>query len=260
MRVVNLASGSDGNLTYIESEDKKILLDMGLSCSETVKRLELIGVAPHEISAIIVSHEHGDHIKGIDVFSSKFKTPVYAHESVWIGLNDKVKKVSEENKKLFEGNFNLGDLLICPVEVPHDVKCYGFSFCEKDKKVSVVTDLGHINDRILNSIKGSGLVYLEANYDRNMLMNGTKYPLTLKRRIDGPRGHLSNTASAEVVEFLSQTGTRQIMLSHLSKENNSPDIAFTSITGILKEHGIIEGVDIKIDVARETPTSIFRLK
>lgn len=259
MRVINLASGSDGNLTYIESNDQKILLDMGLSCAETVKRLELIGVNPNDISAIIVSHEHSDHIKGIDVFSSKFNKPVYAHESVWVGLDDKVKKVSSQNRKTFEGDFNLSDLVICPVEVPHDVKCYGFSFCEKDKKLSVVTDLGHVNDRILNSIKGSQLVYLEANYDRNMLMNGTKYPLTLKRRIDGPRGHLSNVASAEVIEFLTNTGTRQIVLSHLSKENNSPNLAYTSVTGELSKHGIIEGVDVRIDVAREVPTSIFRL-
>lgn len=259
MRVINLASGSDGNLTYIESQDQKILLDMGLSCAETVKRLNLIGIDPSEISAIIVSHEHSDHIKGIDVFSSKYNKPIYAHESVWISLDDKIKKVSNENRKTFEGDFNLSALTVCPVEVPHDVKCFGFSFCEKDKKLSVITDLGHVNDKILNSIKGSQLVYLEANYDRDMLMNGTKYPLTLKRRIDGPRGHLSNVASAEVVEFLTNTGTRQIVLSHLSKENNSPNLAYNTITTALKSHGIIEGVDIRIDVARDVPTAIFRL-
>ncbi len=260
MRVINLASGSDGNLTYIESDGQKILLDMGLSCAETVKRLELIGVEPSQISAIIVSHEHSDHIKGINVFANKYNKPVYAHESVWVGLGDKIKNISNENRKTFDGDFQLNDIIVCPVELPHDVKCYGFSFCEKDKKLSVITDLGHVNDRILNSIKGSQIVYLEANYDRNMLLSGTKYPLSLKRRIDGPNGHLSNIASAEVVEFLTNTGTRQIVLSHLSKENNSPNIAFSSITTFLKQHDIIEGVDIRIDVARDVPTSIFRLK
>ena len=93
-----------------------------------------------------------------------------------------------------------------------------------------------------------------------MLLNGTKYPLSLKRRIDGPRGHLSNIASAEVIKFLTNTGTKQIMLSHLSKENNSPSIAYSSITATLKSHGIEEGIDIRIDVARDIPTSIFRLK
>ena len=260
MRVINLASGSDGNLTYIESGEQKILLDMGLSCSETLKRLDLIGISPESISAIIVTHEHSDHTKGIDVFASKFNKPVYAHESVWQGLEDKIKKVSINNRKKFEGNFELDNLLVCPVEVPHDVKCYGFSFCEEDKKLSVITDLGHVNDKILNSIKGSQLVYLEANYDRNLLMNGQKYPLSLKRRIDGPNGHLSNVASAQVVEFLTKTGTRQIVLAHLSKENNNPNLAYTSISNIIKEHGIIEGKDIRIDVAREIPTAIFRIK
>ena len=260
MRVINLASGSDGNLTYIESNDQKVILDMGLSCTETIKRLEMIGVTPDEISAIIVSHEHSDHIKGIDVFSGKFHTPVYAHENVWQGLDEKLKKVEIKNRKTFDGNFELKSLLVCPVELPHDVKCYGFSFCENDKKLSVITDLGHVNDRILNSIKGSSLVYLEANYDKNMLLNGTKYPLTLKKRIAGPNGHLSNLDCADVIEFLANTGSRQIMLSHLSKENNSPDLAYASITAKLKEHGIIEGCDIMIDVAKEIPTSLFRLK
>lgn len=260
MRAINLASGSDGNATYIEDEDKKIILDMGLSCSETVARLERIGVKPNEISAILVSHEHSDHIKGIDVFASKYGVPVYAHQDVWYGLDDKLKKVKVENRKIFEGQFQFEDLIITPVQVPHDVNCFGFSFNKGDRKISVLTDLGHINDRILHSVKGSQLIYLEANYDRDMLMNGTKYPLTLKRRIDGPNGHLSNAMSAEAIEFLARTGSRQIILSHLSKENNSPQLAYNTVCNTLKEKGIIEGENIKIDVASPNIGVFFRLK
>lgn len=260
MRIINLASGSDGNITYIEDENNKILLDVGLSCAETVKRLELIGVKPSEITSIIVSHEHSDHIKGVDIFSSKYNTPVFAHEKVWIGLDDKFKKLSVANRKIFDGPFQFEDLLITPVEVPHDVKCYGFSFSKGNSKISVVTDLGHVNDQILQSIKGSQLVYIEANYDRDMLMHGTKYPLSLKRRIDGPNGHLSNRASGDTIEFLAKTGTRQIVLSHLSKENNTPTLAYNSITKQLQNVDIIEGKDIKIDVASTTPGAFFRLK
>lgn len=260
MRVINLASGSDGNITYLEDEDKKIILDMGLSCTETVARLEKIGIAPSQISAIIVTHEHSDHIKGIDVFSSKYNIPVYAHQEVWYGLNDKLKKVKVENRKIFEGKFQFGDLVITPVKLPHDVSCYGFSFNKGENKISVITDLGHINDLILHSVKGSQLVYIEANYDREMLMKGTKYPLTLKRRIDGPNGHLSNTMCAEAIEFLALTGTRQIVLSHLSKENNTPLIAYNSICNIIKEKGIIEGENIRIDVASPNIGAFFRLK
>lgn len=260
MRAINLASGSDGNVTYIEEGENKILLDIGLSCSETAKRLDKIGINPYEISAIIVSHEHSDHIKGIDIFSSKYNIPVYAHESVWIGLDEKLKKVKLENRKLFDGQFEFKELVITPVEVPHDVKCYGYSFSNANNKISVLTDLGHINDRILNSIKGSGLVYLEANYDRDMLMTGTKYPMSLKRRIDGPRGHLSNAVSGETVEFLAKTGTRQVVLSHLSKENNTPPLAYTSVCSSIKKEGIIEGKDICIDVASQNMGAIFRLR
>ncbi|MBO5394328.1 MAG: MBL fold metallo-hydrolase [Clostridia bacterium] len=260
MRVINLASGSDGNITYIESENKKILLDMGLSCAEVDKRLELINIKPSEIDAILVTHEHSDHIKGIDVFASKYNTPVYAHEKVWIDLDGKLKRIGKENRKMFDEKFSLGELIINPIEIPHDVSCYGFSFESGTNKISVLTDLGHTNDRILSAIKGSQIVYLEANYDRQMLISGTKYPLSLKRRIDGPNGHLSNKSCADAIEYLCQNGTKQIVLSHLSKENNSPLIAYRYISQELSKNGIIEGEHIKIDVATQTPGAFFRLK
>ena len=227
MRVINLASGSDGNITYIESETKKIILDMGLSCAETVKRLELIGVNPSEISAILVTHEHIDHIKGIDVFSSKYNTPVYAHQDVWVGLDDKFKKVSIQNRKIFEGQFDFEDILVTPVEVPHDVKCFGFGFNCKNSKVSVVTDLGHMNEKILNTIKGSQLVYLEANYDKKMLYEGTKYPLSLKRRIDGPNGHLSNMDSADAIDSLILSSSFFAFIPSLWTEEGFPKNSFS---------------------------------
>ncbi len=260
MRAINLASGSDGNITYIEISDKKILLDLGLTCTQAVERLEKIGIKPNEISAIIISHEHSDHIKGVDVFSSKFDIPVYAHKSVWLGLDEKLKKVSNKNRLEFENDFSLGGGTIHPFEVPHDVKCFGFKFQDNNSKISVVTDLGHLNDSILSSIRGSQLVYLEANYDKKMLMQGTKYPLSLKMRIDGPNGHLSNIDSSEAVKFLSCTGTRQIVLAHLSRENNSPSIAYNTICSEIQKEGLQEGEDLKIDVATPNIGAFFKLK
>ena len=260
MRIINLSSGSDGNLTFIQTDKANLLLDDGLSCQETVKRLSTIGISPERIDGIIVSHEHSDHIKGIDVFSSKFQVPVFAHQDVWVGLDDKLKKVSVKHRKIFDGQFEFEDMLITPVEVPHDVKCFGFSFSQGDKKISVVTDLGHTNDKIINSISKSQIIYLEANYDREMLFKGTKYPLALKRRIDGPNGHLSNNASAEAIESLVAQGARQIILSHLSKENNTPVLAFNYITQKIGNDGIKEGVDVRIDVASTNIGSFFRLK
>lgn len=260
MRVFNLSSGSDGNSTYIETEHSRILVDDGISCTETLKRLDLIGVKGEDIDAIVVTHEHSDHIKGVEVFSKKFGTPVYAHSEVWAGLYDKLCKVKDGNKKIFTDAFEIKDLLITPVEVPHDVKCFGFSLEENDKKVSILTDLGHTNQRILSGVQGSQLIYLEANHDLNMLKNCEKYPLSLRMRIAGQNGHLSNDASAQFIESLVESGTRQVVLSHLSKENNTPELAYSYISSKLLDSGIEEGVHVKIDVALTQPTRIFRLK
>ena len=127
MRVFNLSSGSDGNATYIETEHARILVDDGLSCTETVKRLNLIGVSGENIDAIILTHEHIDHMKGVDVFSKKFNTPIYAHNEVWKGVYPKLSKASEGNMRIFDGDFDIKDLIISPVEIPHDVKCFGFT-------------------------------------------------------------------------------------------------------------------------------------
>ncbi len=260
MRVINLASGSDGNITYIETESSKILLDDGLSCGETVKRLDLLNVKPNEIDAILVTHQHIDHVKGVDVFSSKYNVPVFTHKDVWSGLNDKLIKTSDKNRKSFDGDFNIKDIEIVPIEVSHDVKCFAYTLKNGNSKISIVTDLGKTSDLLLNKIASSQLVYLEANYDKNMLANGNKYPLALKRRIAGSQGHLSNDDSAKTIKLLAESGTRQIVLSHLSKENNSPDLAYEYISRKLLEYGVEEGVDIKIDVASPRPGAIFRLK
>lgn len=260
MKVFNLSSGSDGNATYIETENSRILVDDGISCSETVKRLGLIGVKGEDIDAIVLTHEHTDHIKGIDVFSRKFNVPVYAHNDVWNGLYPKLKNIKEENIRVFTENFEIKDLLINPIEIPHDVVCFGFAIENGNSKVSLLTDLGHTNDKIFESVKGSRLVYLEANHDLNMLKNCLKYPLSLKMRIAGKNGHLSNDASSEFAEKLVRSGTKQIVLSHLSKENNTPELAYTYISKKLAEKGIQEGVNVRIDVALTIPVRIFKLK
>ncbi len=261
MKVINLSSGSDGNLTYIETASSKILLDDGLSCKETEARLSLLGVSGHDIDAIVLTHEHIDHIKGVDVFSRKFDTPVFAHEDVWkLGLDDKLDKISEKNKKIFSESFAVKDLILNPVEVPHDVKCFGYSLEENNKKIAILTDLGHVNEKIFNAVKGSSLIYLEANHDLQTLKTTDKYPYTLKLRIAGPNGHLSNDASADFISKLLNEGTKQIVLAHLSKETNSPDFAYKYITGKLAENGFVEGQGFRIDVALTRPTTFFKLK
>lgn len=260
MKVINLASGSDGNLTYVEGGGSRILVDLGISCKEATERLKLIGVDGESIDAIIVSHEHSDHIKGVNVFSKKYHVPVYAHSEVWqSGLCDKIT-IEQRDRKTFSDAFYVHELLICPVEVPHDVKCFAFAISEGDKKISIVTDVGHTNDAIFNVVKGSTLVFLEANHDINMLKNCPTYPLSLKMRIGGANGHLSNEACAKFCERLIRSGTKQIVLSHLSKETNSPELAYNYISSKLAESGLVEGEHFKIDVALRQPTTFFKFK
>lgn len=260
MKVINLSSGSEGNLTYVETENTRILVDAGLSCRDIQNRLSMIGIDGNNIDGIILTHEHYDHIKGVNIFSKKYNIPVFAQSDVWGGLYDKFDNVSDKNKKIFTETFEIKDMVVDPFEVPHDVKCYGFSISEKDKRISILTDLGHTNEMILKNVQGSQLVYVEANHDITMLKNSLKYPYTLKMRIAGKNGHLSNDDSASFIEKLVSSGTRQIVLSHLSKENNTPELAFNYITSKLAEKNLIEGETFKIDVALTRPTTLFKLK
>ena len=262
MKVCNLGSGSDGNLTYIATSKVKILIDAGLSASEITKRLALLNVQPQDIDAILITHEHTDHIKGIDVFASKYHTKIYVHNKGLWALKEKLKRANQISFMPFDDlDFVIGDLQVSNFPLSHDAEyCTGYSFMENTKKVSILTDLGYSNDEILSKIQGSVLVYLEANHDVDMLKNNVSYPFMLKQRILGKYGHLSNNQAAEVILNLVQSGTKQIMLSHLSTENNTPDLAYGSICAYLKERGIEEGKHIKIACTSIYPSFVFNVE
>ena len=258
MRVCNLSSGSDGNLTYIESENAKILVDIGLSCKETETRLNLLKVNPQSIDAILISHEHSDHIKGMEAFAQKYKTKIYVHKDGVFSLSRKIKKPL--NIVAYDDDFKVGDLDVHSIMVPHDVeRCSAYAISENEKKVSIITDLGHTTPEIIKNISGSSLVFIEANHDIETLLANPNYPAVLKQRILSKKGHLSNKDSASAILELVKTGTRQIVLSHLSRENNSPNLAFTYISDWLEQNGVIQGQNVKIDVADIVPKAIFRL-
>ncbi len=262
MRVCNLSSGSDGNCTYVETENIKILVDIGLSAKEIEKRLAYLGVEPKDISAILISHEHIDHIRGLDVFASKYKTKVYVHAKGMGAVFAKMKKLPASQMFEFEDfEFYIGDIMVDTVSLPHDsVYCSGYILSNSGRKISIITDLGHTSDVILNKISGSSLVYLESNYDDEMLEQNPYYPESLKARIFGKNGHLSNTDCAKACEFLIKTGTKQIMLSHLSQKNNTEKLAYFTVCSYLKSKGIVEGEGVRISVAKLVPTAIFNLK
>ncbi|MGD9901072.1 MAG: MBL fold metallo-hydrolase [Spirochaetales bacterium] len=263
MKVVTLGSGSKGNSTYIETDGAKILIDAGFTISELEKRLNLIGVEASNIDAIIITHEHSDHIKGVANFNKKYGTKIYAHSNLWGILEDKLGKIKlDEREEFFVDPFKINDLIIESFELPHDASyCVGFSLYNEGSKVSIATDLGYATKNIVEKLKNSNLLILEANHDISALRANTKYPSYLKRRILSNKGHLSNESAGQVLLELVNCGVQQVVLAHLSEQNNTPQIAFETVRDFLNKYGIIEGKHIFIDVAPQDKIgNIFNLK
>lgn len=262
MRICNLASGSKGNATFIEVEQSKFLIDIGLTCKETENRLKLLNVTPDQIDGILITHEHGDHIKGLESFAKKYGTKVFAHSTTWNHLQHKVPTLSiRQQYDFFLDPFQEKDLQVFPFAVPHDTPmCVAFSFLEKSKKATIMTDLGKLDENILKQVAGSSLVILESNHDVDMLSQNARYPAALKKRILGPRGHLSNVAAGDGAIRMVTDGARHLVLAHLSEENNTPQLAFETVTEALTQEGIT-AQDVKVSVAhQDRPTAIFVLR
>jgi len=230
MRCTILASGSKGNSTYIESSDGAILVDAGLSAKETLHRLDTTGCAPDAIRAIIVTHEHGDHIRGLDVLARKLECPVYATTGT---LGDFLNHRRTSDKPLatctcqYEEPFTVGGFTITPFATSHDAaEPCGFVIGENGTRMGYCTDTGIVTPHMLDLLRRCDGLVLESNHCPEMLANGP-YPESLKRRIRSSRGHLSNPAAAAVLRALGKDAP-QVVLSHLSEINNTPDRAMAS--------------------------------
>lgn len=260
MRICNLASGSSGNCTYIESKNAKILIDDGKPFSYTVNALTSLGVAPESIDAILITHEHSDHIKGVEKFARAYNTKIYAHAQIKEILPNQIH-VDLNNFIFFDTDFDILDLHIQPFPLPHDSKfCVGYRVNEEDAVVSVCTDLGEFSNETFEIVKSSALVYLEANYDPEMLISYPGYPPFLKRRISGGHGHLSNIKCAKAIEKLVATGTRLVVLSHISEHSNTVNLAVNTIASYLESKNIVPNRDVRLDIAlHEQRGTIFRI-
>jgi len=251
MKFCSLYSGSSGNSLFISSGSTKLLVEAGLSAKRIIAALDSIGENPSEISAILVSHEHSDHIKGAGILSRKFNLPIYASEGTWRAMEGMIGTVSECNKITFSSYtpFQIGDIVVTPFPIPHDAnEPVGYSFCACGKKVTVATDIGHISMELLSSFEDSDLLLLESNHDLEMLKVGP-YPWPLKKRIAGKHGHLSNDVAGEVIAYMAQKGTKKFLLGHLSKENNFPELAYQTVCNALCEKRLQAGVDVTVDIA-----------
>lgn len=247
----SLYSGSTGNSLFIESNNTKILVDAGESCKKIVQSLSNIDIPINSIDGIIVTHEHIDHVKGLGTISKKFNIPVYANIETWDAMPLQKDKIDITNIRTFnvKETFEIGDLKINPFSIPHDAAnpC-GFNIYYNNNKISIATDLGHMNSEILNNLENSSFILLESNYDSNIL-KCSPYPYHLKQRIAGPNGHLSNDMAGKTISHLINTGLKQVMLGHLSKENNFPELAYKTVVERLIENNYNES-SIRLSVAQ----------
>lgn len=232
-----LKSGSKGNSYLITNGKTNILADCGISAKGLSGALSPLGISCGEISAAVISHEHSDHIKGIGAISRKYGFPVYATRGTWRAMWHQVAPICDEYIKIITPKepFAVGDIKITPFSLSHDAADpVGYSFSENGRKISIVTDTGCITDIMEEELSKSDIAVIEANHDENMLLMG-KYPPPLKRRIKSDKGHLSNEAAGYLASHLIKSGTKKIILGHLSEENNYPDLALLTVKNIIAE-------------------------
>ncbi len=236
VRMTVLASGSRGNSAVVANSSTRILVDAGLSCKETLKRMAIAGEDPAQISAILITHEHSDHVSGLAVLARRLKVPVYmtgATHQAWKRWSRKVQfKETPEKAKLerlehFEAgrSFHIGSIAVQPFTISHDaVDPCGFVFTIEGVRVGFVTDIGQMTRNVADRLKACDGLLIESNHDTEMLRNGP-YPWSVKQRVMSRVGHLSNESLAKFFEDDYDGGAAFIILAHLSENNNNPEIA-----------------------------------
>ncbi len=266
LKFICLGSGSSGNSYFLFSENFGILIDAGIGIRLLKKHFRAIGMTFDRINAILVTHDHADHIKAVGALANDYKLPVYATKEVHEGINRNYSVTTKLHADLVryiekEKDFVLGDFTIRAFNVPHDSSDnVGYSIQYGDVNFCLLTDVGHISENIPAYISAANYLVLESNHDDNMLMMGP-YPAHLKGRIRGDYGHLSNKAAACALADNMTERLRHIWLCHLSEENNHPELARKTITSHLRSFGILVGKDVHLDILRRRiPSEIFELK
>ena len=255
-----LCSGSSGNASFLEAEGRRFLIDAGLTRKRIAALLESIGVPLHTIDAVFLTHEHVDHVAGAGVLARAHHIPVYAAADCFSALPPSVGEIPAACMRVFEPDreFFCGKVRVFPFSTPHDAAhAVGYSFMAEGRKVTVMTDVGHVDERLLTQLSGSDLVLLEANHDVDMLLAGP-YPYPLKQCILSRRGHLCNEDCGRALIALHERGVRNVILGHLSRENNTPELARVTIEAMLESAGILS--DMRVSVAlRDRPLGMFEI-
>lgn len=254
-----LASGSTGNAIYVATEQQKILIDAGLTGKAMVELLKKVECSPSDVDAILVSHEHIDHIKGVGILARKYNIPIYANEKTWRAMDSLVGKIDTDLKFIFnmEETKSLGNIEVESFGVSHDAaEPMFYVFHHGGRKLSVMTDTGYVSDRMKGTIKNSDVFIFESNHDTNMLRMG-KYPWSVKRRILSDVGHVSNEDAAIALADVIEDKPTRVYLAHLSKDNNMKDLARLTVEQTLADSNIYVGEKLKlIDTDPGIPTKL----
>ena len=260
LKFCSLYSGSSGNCHYIKTENATIIVDAGLSGKRIQQEISNIGEDPKKIDAIFITHEHTDHIQGAGIMSRRLNIPIYANEKTWEAMSPCIGDVKSHNIKLLDDSTQIGDLVIKSFDISHDsAHPVGYNIFYKNKKISLVTDTGCVNETIASSIMDSDLLLVESNHDEDMVLIGP-YPWPLKRRVLGEFGHMSNETAGHLISSVIKKGTEIVLLGHLSAENNFPQLAYKTVESILLENSIDVNPGICLDLTyRDKSSKVYEI-
>ena len=240
MKVKVIASGSKGNSTLIRTDKIKLLIDIGVNYQYLATELEKINMNPKDLTAILITHTHNDHIKGLSSLIKKTNIKVYILEEM---KEEILKKIPSENVLIYKNKLELEDLKISLISISHDVIGTGFIIEHNDDSLVYITDTGYINKKYLSMMKNKNTYIIESNHDEQMLMEGP-YPYILKQRVIGDKGHLSNNTTAKHLLEIIGDKTKNIILAHISENNNTEELALNTTKNLLEENGIYKNIII----------------
>lgn len=242
IRFTVLSSGSTGNATIVQSGEMKLLVDVGFSAKKMEQLMKEREIAASELDAILITHEHSDHIKGLGALARKYDLPIYANEKTWEELDRQIGEIVEANKRTMDTGTmqDFGALKVESFGISHDAaEPVGYCFYEGEYKLSMATDLGYMSSKVKEKIIDSDALVLETNHDVEMLRMGS-YPWNIKRRILSDKGHLSNEAAGEALCEIMTSRTKSVYMAHLSQNHNMMDLARLTVNNVLVDKRITE--------------------
>ncbi len=258
-----LFSGSSGNAVFLGTDEGALLVDCGMSGRQVLEAMQAAGLNPGDLKAMLITHEHSDHVRGAGIVSRKLGIPIYATEGTWTGMENALGPIPARDRVVITAgeSFFAGGMEVAAFSIPHDANDpVGYRFFLRRHSVAVATDLGYFAPGVCDAISGAELVLLESNHDPDLLKHNPHYPARLKSRILGQKGHLSNEAGADAAVTLANSGAKHLLLGHLSSENNTPDMAYRTTHAALTAAGVRVGEDVTLHVAaRHRASYLYQL-